>query len=491
MQELVKHQLEIDQSLSDIFSHYDQIQTKRNQLASTGYINRNIAGECASLLPSTFSKRPINTYTITPSKTNLKFACESLDAGAWALIAAAVTALSVGGWHLYKYLAKKNNWPIPGATPSDPNPKNTPKSKEAVDESSEAAETAAEKSIEQTDDLLGKFLDANTKFNEILGMHDGLMEIKEESMIGPDNIKQQLLNRMGGKGAKVKIDIDFVNAKILPYMFPPTDIAYKVINRHDKDNPKNKLINLLAIKSGAWPSLTTKINYLKEEGAIFKKAGELIEQLCDFENGDGSNMRSAITELSQIKARLSSDKVKNKFVELHRYLDASIGKAQPMTLADMVKELNSDAYKNLYKTVQEVLFIGETAIFKHLGNLILSLNTLDEKLHSRVHDASKKRSGGQDGSAETLAEINKDSLAKILMPSIRTVRSLMSSIRELFTIVNPLVNFMNTINHTAGTIFRRLLEQLTKIYTDNGKNVGDLDKLSGELKEALNSKSIS
>lgn len=490
MDDLIKHQKMVDADLTSIFEHYAQIKTKQDYLFNTRVINRTIAGECAALLPSSFAKRPINTYTITPSKTNLRFASEALEAGAWVLIAAAVTALSVGAWHLYKWIAKKNNWPIPGETSDNPNPKNTPTDAAAVDKSAAVAEQNATTAIERTDDLIGTFLDANTKLNEILTMHDGQMEIKEESMIGSDDIKRSLLAKMGGKGAKVNITMEYINVRMLPFMFPKTDACYRILYCYDESNKKNHMVGLFSIGTPGYSDVKTKLMALKTDADALAELDETLTKIVDIDSIDAKTAEEIAVKLGSINTKFKQSQLPTKLDAIKERVNPRIASANIRKLADIVALVNSDAYKDLYKTTQEILFIGEKAFFKLLGNIMVALSKLDENIHKRKDVAAKERSSGTNGSDAEKAEVQKDGVATVLMKIARELRTFLSAIQELMTSVNPIIHYMHNINHAVGTIFRRLIEQLTKIYTDNGKQVENLTKLSGELEEALRRKTI-
>lgn len=74
---------------------FNRVINELNRLNKLKVISRAIASESEDLIPEAFAKRPINTYSITESKTNLKFASEALGLKGWALIALGLSATTI------------------------------------------------------------------------------------------------------------------------------------------------------------------------------------------------------------------------------------------------------------------------------------------------------------------------------------------------------------------------------------------------------------
>lgn len=83
--------------------NFNRVLQTLNRLNSERTISRTIAYESIDLIPEAFMKRPINTYSVAGSKTNLKFAAEALGLKGWALIGLGLAAASVAIIKILEY----------------------------------------------------------------------------------------------------------------------------------------------------------------------------------------------------------------------------------------------------------------------------------------------------------------------------------------------------------------------------------------------------
>ena len=471
---------------------YAGLMRKITQLHREQVMSRSIAMECASIMPNFLKKRRIESFTMTPSRTNYEYAVETASWAVWGLVAAGVAALVALAWKLYRVITGTTSSDT--SSPSSGNKGGSMTEAEA-DKAANNAEASSQQRIEKREVRSKTFGEVATQLNEILSHQDGVVKITATN-IGEEPFKA--IDNQYTKEEGIRLDYAFLNALLLATYNKEGTHEYNLIHGLQGNNAMRIIFHVPQLANETQQTIGDINEMFKtvfaELDEIFKitmsvdnanmvdlentqaKTAEIVQRVRNVvepdPTGGGPNksrLMMAIDRLSaalQFKGEMPTDKTP---MDLQKILD-TVGK-------------QDGAYITLFKLLEDTIYTGPECLTRKISGLITRLEAMEKVMQNRIDGEDKP---DRDMVTEKGKENkNRDAIAKNVKANVGVVRSTLQQTQAMLKAIKPFTTEVIELDKLIGRVLVDLLKTMDKIYKDNGKQTNKFVELANKIANSL------
>ena len=483
---------EYEQFVVESDKRYSALMRKLNQLNRNQYMTRTLAMECASVMPKFLEKRRIESFTMTPSRTNYHYACESVHWAVWGLVAAGMAALVALGWKLYRVITGTGSSSDSGSSGGGGGGSGPMTADEAA-KAAQTTSTRTERTIERRELRTKAMADVKKELNDLISHQDGVVKITEA------NTSKEIYDALDKKYTKedgVQLDMTAVNA-LLNAMYPTEGThEYALLNGVAANDAMWVIFHKPDQAYVAKSNIADLMDHFNE---VYKKIDEILAVYIDINGADVDKLRDARQRAEMLMHELDktlrrdADGAENKsaimlrFWALKHAIKAPIN-APRLGAQDLNKILdvvsnNEGEYVTLFKQFAELMFVGDKSLTYVIGQWLVKIDDVKKKVDARVKAA--ETTPREKVTAEGAAEVNRDSEAKDMQGILKKIRDAMQLAKETMGTVKHYNDEVLKLDDVIGKMIINLLKTLQKIYKDNGKQTNKFTELANSIAKGL------
>ena len=475
---------EYSQFVVESDKRYAALMRKLTQLHRNQYMTRSLAMECASVMPKFLEKRRLESFTMTPSRTNYHYACESVHWAVWGLVAAGMAALVAIGWKLYRA--------ITGTSSSDSGGSGPMTSEEAA-KASQNTSARTERTIERRELRTKTMGEVQKELNDLIAHQDGLVKITEA------NTSKDIYDALDKKYTKedgIRLDMTAVNA-LLNAMYPTEGThEYALLNGIAANDAMWVIFHK---PDQAYVAKSHIADLMEHFNDVYKKIDEILAVYIDINGADIGKLRDArqraevlMHELDKTLRR-NADGVENKsaimlrFWALKHAIKAPVN-APKLGSQDLNKILDTVSntegeYVSLFKQFAELMFVGDKSLTHVIGQWLVKIDDVKRKVDARVKEAETTTRDRV--TKEGTDELSRDAEAKDMQNILRKIREAMQLAKETLVTVKHYNDEVLKLDDVIGKMIINLLKTLQKIYKDNGKETNKFTEMANSIAKGL------
>ena len=465
---------------------------KLNQLNRNQYMTRTLAMECASVMPKFLEKRRIESFTMTPSRTNYHYACESVHWAVWGLVAAGTAALVALCWKLYRVITDTGSSDSGGGGGSSSG--SGPLSEAEATKAAEKTSKKAEETLQKREARSKTFGEVRKQLDDIIAHQDGVMKITAANT--SDEIFKELDSSFK-KEDGITVDYAFVNA-LLKAMYPTEGThEYNLINGVQGNNAMRVIFHDLSVGDKAKQEIATCQELFQQ---VFSEIETLFTTVKDINNANLTDLDGATHHAQQILNNISrlvtkdpdSGANKSRLMMALDSLRVLLQKEGTMPTArtpqDIQKILDTVSkddgnYISLFKMLEDTVHIGPDSLTAKLGKAIPKLEDLSKTMQQRLDkraDPSRDMTtkDGQDN-------MTRDRHAEFMKTYIDNIRAAMADAQKLLSVSKVFTTEVLALDKLIGKVVVELLKKLAAIYKDNGKQTNKFVELANNVSGGL------
>ena len=461
--ELPLNEYEADLTRYNAFAHENAIAgikaiRLRDKLIRDQTVCRAWAVESAAYIPPEFKQRSINTFTITPSRTNYTYACEMATWAVVGLAVAGLAAIIALGWKLYNYVNNGSSG-SPGGGPSS----------SSVNETSNAKAAKTVKALKAREERTEEYSKIYKELNDIMAKHNNPVKITAEA-VGAElyaRLKSHLKKETG-----VQLDMQTMGEILTAYYSDkPESIEFELFG----GKPKNAA--MYAFFSDHSVSVKVEAIMAQIHVELDKLVGVVTTYIDTFKN-----LREATTpdygfeaqrNMNSVNDSIKNPSKHNKLKELADGLENVIKlPANPMAgnggLDGLLKAVSDkkDKFTTLYRSMQEMLYVGDKALVRKLGETIVAMSEMEKSAQARLEE--KRQAGTRPGTKEGAADSNVDTHAEWVNVAMRTMRTFMEGVKTTIQNTETFCTDIKKMDRGVANIVKELLRLADSIYSANG-----------------------
>ena len=482
---------EYEQFVVESDKRYSALMRKLNQLNRNQYMTRTLAMECASVMPKFLEKRRIESFTMTPSRTNYHYACESVHWAVWGLVAAGMAALVALCWKLYRVITDTGSSDSGGGGSSSGS---GPLSEAEATKAAEKTSKKAEETLQKREARSKTFGEVRKQLDDIIAHQDGVMKITAANT--SDEIFKELDSSFK-KEDGITVDYAFVNA-LLKAMYPTEGThEYNLINGVQGNNAMRVIFHDLSVGDKAKQEIATCQELFQQ---VFSEIETLFTTVKDINNANLTDLEGATHHAQQILNNISrlvtkdpdSGANKSRLMMALDSLRVLLQKEGTMPTArtpqDIQKILDTVSkddgnYISLFKMLEDTVHIGPDSLTAKLGKAIPKLEDLSKTMQQRLDkraDPSRDMTtkDGQDN-------MTRDRHAEFMKTYIDNIRAAMADAQKLLSVSKVFTTEVLALDKLIGKVVVELLKKLAAIYKDNGKQTNKFVELANNVSGGL------
>ena len=483
---------EYEQFVVESDKRYSALMRKLNQLNRNQYMTRTLAMECASVMPKFLEKRRIESFTMTPSRTNYHYACESVHWAVWGLVAAGTAALVALCWKLYRVITDTGSSDSGGGGGSSSG--SGPLSEAEATKAAEKTSKKAEETLQKREARSKTFGEVRKQLDDIIAHQDGVMKITAANT--SDEIFKELDSPFK-KEDGIRVDYAFVNA-LLKAMYPTEGThEYNLINGVQGNNAMRVIFHDLSVGDKAKQEIAICQELFQQ---VFSEIETLFTTVKDINNANLTDLDGATHHAQQILNNISrlvtkdpdSGANKSRLMMALDSLRVLLQKEGTMPTArtpqDIQKILDTVSkddgnYISLFKMLEDTVHIGPDSLTAKLGKVIPKLEDLSKTMQQRLDkraDPSRDMTtkDGQDN-------MTRDRHAEFMKTYIDNIRAAMADAQKLLSVSKVFTTEVLALDKLIGKVVVELLKKLAAIYKDNGKQTNKFVELANNVSGGL------
>lgn len=478
--ELPLNEYEKDLTRYNAFAHENAIAgvravRLRDRLIRDQTVCRSWAMESAEYIPPEFKQRSINTFTITPSRTNYTYACEMATWAVVGLAVAGLAAIVALGWKLYNYVNNGSSGGDPGSPSSG-----------SVDKTSDAKEAKTVKALEVRDARTEEYSKIYKELNDIMAKHNNPVKITAEA-IGAElyaKLKSRLKNEAG-----VQLDMAVMGEILTAYYSDkPESIEYELFG----GKPKNAAMYAFFTDKSVSDKIEAVVAAIRAE--VEKVATTITAYIDQFKNLNEATtpnfgmaaQRNLNNANDSIKNPSKQNKLKELAEGLKKITTMPANPAKGATGLDALLKAVSDKedkFTTLYRSMQETLYVGDKALVRKLGEIIVAMSDMEKSAKARLEE--KRQAGTRPNTKEGAADSNIDTHAEWVDAGMRTMRSFMEEVKTTIQNTETFCTDIRKMDRGVANIIKELLSLSDSIYSANGVKLTTFNERANSIIEKL------
>ena len=480
---------EYSQFVVESDKRYAALMRKLTQLHRNQYMTRSLAMECASVMPKFLEKRRLESFTMTPSRTNYHYACESVHWAVWGLVAAGMAALVAIGWKLYRAITGTSSSDSGGGGGGGSGPMTS----EEAAKASQNTSARTERTIERRELRTKTMGEVQKELNDLIAHQDGLVKITEA------NTSKDIYDALDKKYTKedgIRLDMTAVNA-LLNAMYPT------------EGTHEYALLNGIAANDAMWvifhkpdQAYVAKSNIadlMEHFNDVYTKIDEILAVYIDINGADIEKLIDArrraealMHELDktlrrEIEGTENKSAIMLRFWALERAIKApanapKLGSQDLNKILDTVSNTEGE-YVSLFKQFAELMFVGDKSLTHVIGQWLVKIDEVKKKVDARVEEAETTTRDRV--TKEGTDELSRDAEAKDMQNVLRKIREAMELAKKTLRTVAHYNEEVLKLDDVIGKMIINLLKTLQKIYKDNGKETNKFTEMANSIAKGL------
>ena len=462
--ELPLNEYEADLTRYNAFAHENAIAgvkaiRLRDKLIRDQTVCRAWAVESAAYIPPEFKQRSINTFTITPSRTNYTYACEMATWAVVGLAVAGLAAIVALGWKLYNYVNNGSSGGDGGAGPSS----------SGVNKTSDAKEAKTVKALEVREARTEEYSKIYKELNDIMAKHSNPVKITAEA-VGAElyaRLKSTLKKETG-----VQLDMQIMGEILAAYYSDKQEsIEFELFG----GKPKNAAMYAFFTDHSVGDKIDAIVAAIRAE--VEKVAATITAYIDQFKNLSEATAPNfgyaAQRNMNSVNDSIKNPNKQNKLKELAEELKKITAlppnpKKGVGGLDGLLKAVSdkNDKFTTLYRAMQETLYVGDKALVRKLGEIIVAMSEMEKSAKARLEE--KRQAGTRPNTKEGAADSNIDTHAEWVNAAMRTMRSFMDEVKTTIQNTETFCTDIKKMDRGVANIVKELLRLADSIYSANG-----------------------
>ena len=142
-----------------------------------------------------------------------------------------------------------------------------------------------------------------------------------------------------------------------------------------------------------------------------------------------------------------------------------------------------DKFTTLYRSMQETLYVGDKALVRKLGEIIVAMSDMEKSAKARLEE--KRQAGTRPNTKEGAADSNIDTHAEWVDAGMRTMRTFMEEVKTTIQNTETFCTDIKKMDRGVASIIKELLSLSDSIYSANGVKLATFNERANTIIEKL------